>query len=495
MVSRSFSWSICLGVSCGLLSGTPHAEPRSRGPQAQFAARAEGVLVDVEVTRGGKPVEGLTTEDVSAVRVALARLRPRGNTALIDGAADDPPGVVFGRWMTAVQQHQPGTSDEALAAIWAMTPADRALIRTHLDELLTLLDNPAKASNYHSTAGSLSLSVVPALTRSEFLERAATLHADAVIFETRPPRPPTLDQPPVAGRGRGAGSDEPEVYSTSTDAEHLGAIVANANWPLARRLLDGLPAGAAFQTFATTWYHGVTAYLLAHGDFGEAETNLDHATQVMPGSAQSLFDLGCVAETLGMSIFQQVIDSTQSTAGATQKGRLGILVGAGTTKPSAKARAAEAASLFERALAIDPHLAEARVRWARLLELDKRWADATRQIGLALSDHPDRDVAFWAHLFGARAANALNNATDAEVHLTQALRLFPQAESAILEASDTALTHNDPVLAKSRLMSLADPSRDTSPAVDPWIRYPLGPGRLPDPPLQALWRAVPTGAR
>jgi VWFA-related protein len=156
------TWIIGLGMSCALLSGAPHAEPRSRGPQAQFAARAEGVLVDVEVTRGGKPVEGLTaadlslrddgvpqaievapssngavntvlaldssgstagqrlvdltaagrtfidnlvsgdrtalvtfnhfvqpvlplTEDLSAVRVALGRLQPRGNTALIDG--------------------------------------------------------------------------------------------------------------------------------------------------------------------------------------------------------------------------------------------------------------------------------------------------------------------------------------------------------------------------------------------------------------------------
>jgi tetratricopeptide (TPR) repeat protein len=195
-----------------------------------------------------------------------------------------------------------------------------------------------------------------------------------------------------------------------------------------------------------------------------------------------------------MNIFQQVIESTQSTAGATQKGRLGILVGAGPTKPSAKARAAEAASLFERALAIDPHLAEARVRWARLLELDKRWADARRQIGVVLSDQPDRQVAFFAHLFGAREANALGEASEAEAHIRQALALYPQAESAILEASDTALKHSDPVLAKSRLMSLADPSRDTSPVADPWLQYPLGPGRLPNPPLQALWRAVPAGS-
>jgi VWFA-related protein len=162
MASRPFSWILCLGLSYGLLAGAPHAERPSKGPQAQFAARAEGVLVDVEVTRGGKPVEGLTasdfslrddgvpqtievspsstgpvntvlaldnsdstagqrlleltaagqtfidnlvagdraglitfnhfvqpvlplTEDLSAVRVALGRLRPQGNTALIDG--------------------------------------------------------------------------------------------------------------------------------------------------------------------------------------------------------------------------------------------------------------------------------------------------------------------------------------------------------------------------------------------------------------------------
>jgi hypothetical protein len=49
MMSRSFSWSIYLALSYRLLLGTPQVEPRSRGPRAQFAARAEGVLVDVEV--------------------------------------------------------------------------------------------------------------------------------------------------------------------------------------------------------------------------------------------------------------------------------------------------------------------------------------------------------------------------------------------------------------------------------------------------------------
>jgi tetratricopeptide (TPR) repeat protein len=419
-------------------------------------------------------------------------------------AQDEPLAVVLGRWTTAVRDHAPGTSDAALAGVWAMTPADRVVIRNSLHLFLRFLDgadfNKAKGDVLVVAQGARS--VFP-LSRSDFLERAATLHADAVIFDTRPPGPPVFD--PHVSRGSGGASDNwgQAAYFSSSDGEFLNATIEGPNWPLARLLLDELPPGDVSEAFATTWYHGVTAYLLGLGNFGQAETNLNHATRMMPGSAQTLFDLGCVAETQGMNLFQQVILDDRDPLFRGRPGITGIVTDTSWVtwarvsgpRASTKARSAQAEGLFERALAIDPHLPEARVRWARLLELDKRWTDATRQIGLALTDHPDRDVAFWAHLFGARAANALGDATEAEAHIRQALALFPEAESAILEASNTALTHSDPVLAKGRLMSLADPSRDTALAADPWIAYPLGPGRLPDPPLQALWRAVPTGAR
>jgi tight adherence protein B len=64
MIGRSFVWTVSLGLGVAMLAGVPDAASRQT-PQAQFAARTEGVLVDVEVTRGGKPVQNLTTADFS----------------------------------------------------------------------------------------------------------------------------------------------------------------------------------------------------------------------------------------------------------------------------------------------------------------------------------------------------------------------------------------------------------------------------------------------
>src|SRR5690348_10914067 len=55
-------------------------------------------------------------------------------------AADERLAAVLRHWTTAVMGHSPGTSDSAVAAVWAMTPADRAVIRGSLPVFLRFLD-------------------------------------------------------------------------------------------------------------------------------------------------------------------------------------------------------------------------------------------------------------------------------------------------------------------------------------------------------------------
>ena len=399
---------------------------------------------------------------------------------------------VLARWTTAVMHHTPGKPDDALKTVWAMTAADRFAIRDHLRKFFSYMDGAdfKKATDDDLIIASAALALFPT-RRFEFVQRASTLHADAVIF-ARDGHEATEPDQRASDRwllNRQTVTSGQSVYFTSNDAEYQSVLFENPNWVIARQLLDDLPPGEASRDFAVTWYHGVTSWLLWDNNYGQAETNLNHATAAMPQSAQVLFDLGCVVETLGMNLLQQVIVDDNDPK---LRARRGLMEGRAI---SANERDDRARSLFERALAIDPYLPEARVRWARLLELDKQWTAAAQQIDLALAEHPDRDVAFFAHLFGARAANVLGNRTEAERHLAEALMLFPEAQSALLAASDTALRHSDPVLAKDRLAPLAEINRDETPKADPWLNYALGPGRLPAVGLYALWRAVPGAAR
>lgn len=291
-----------------------------------------------------------------------------------ESAADERLAAVLRPWTTAVMGHSPGTSDSAVAAVWAMTPADRAVIRGSLSVFLKFLDgaDSSRAQGDLLTVAEAARLLFP-LSRSEFLERAATLHADAVILDTRASGPIAFD--PRAPEGSFGATDNwgQAVYFSSSDGEYINATVENPNWPLARLLIDKLPPGAASEAFATVWYHGVTAHLLSQGNFGQAETNLNHGVKMMPRSAQILFDLGCVAETQGMTLFQQVIldDQNQLFRGHPPIGTItdtAWITWARVSAPraSTEERRAQAEGLFERALAVDPHLSEARVRWARL---------------------------------------------------------------------------------------------------------------------------------
>jgi tetratricopeptide (TPR) repeat protein len=359
------------------------------------------------------------------------------------------------RWLDAVRFHAAGEHDDQVK--W----------------LGSLGVEPWKALNagikaYFGSLGRASISNV-------VIDRAAIFHMDAAIFG-----PPA----PASRLGSGwTGGITPSLYRTQ-DGELEGREDANWNWILARKILDQLQPAPRHEPFAAFWYHASAAYMLWHGFYGEAGTHLEHAGFLFPTDARIAFDRGCLAEALGMPRSQFVIDSLL----ARRPGNRGIAMfvpGMGSNPgprgefQTARASNDEAEKRFRQALQIDPTFAEARVRLARLLELKGRNDDARKELETALgAPTPDPVVAYYGHLFAARADLALKQPESAAEHIRQALARFPDAQSALLVQSQVALMQSDAEGALAPVRHLAALAADPNHLEDPWWVYDTGPGRL-----------------
>jgi hypothetical protein len=414
-------------------------------------------------------------------------------------AADDPT-VPFTQWADAVLAHVPGTADAAVQTASALTPGDRKTIADRLGAFLFILSNPTAWQNgavppirIEQQVKSKATDVYwHKLTPQGFLERAAMLHADAAMFGRRPPVdvPTATTQSPPRVRLPGPTYQAPGSMFTARDGEVMGAIVANWNWSFARTLLDLVAPIPADDTFIGIWYHATTAYMLQQGEFGEALPHLEHAAKVLPNDALVAFDRACVAESFAMNQFQQLL-SDDGASLVFSSGRFARAPAGRPDIPNASDANAQARALYERAIALNPSLVEAHVRLAHELEIAGDYTAAAGQVRDALALSPPADVAFYAHLFGARAANALGHDADAEGHVRAALALYPSAGSALVAASQTALHRADPGTAVERLGRLAEPPPANSQGLDPWRQYIFGAGRIAELPLMELWHRVP----
>ena len=91
----------------------------------------------------------------------------------------------------------------------------------------------------------------------------------------------------------------------------------------------------------------------------------------------------------------------------------------------------------------------------------------------------------YGHLFAARALGTLKRQTEAASHLKQALALFPNAQSALIAASQFALVHADASGAIAPMQRLSGTDPETR--GDPWWHYHTGVGRYADALLKELW--------
>jgi tetratricopeptide (TPR) repeat protein len=414
-------------------------------------------------------------------------------------------------WINAVNAHQPGHLDRPAQFVGTLKYSDRAILNPAMTTFFVAVrgEPMSTKSDEQKRIVQLYLFVRGKPGLAAFVERAAVLHADAAIFRDKlpdfvddAPAPgttssidPRTGQPIVKRNGPPPPLLANDIAMVHTDGRVVGQDSLNWNWTFARSLLDLLMkepgkdharrghsdiATDSDVVFVAEWYHATSAYLLALGRHADLTRHLGHAAVALPDDPHVLFDRACYAETLGLPLYQVLPGDSGYWNAATH---IGIDV------PPEDKTDEDAEKLFRQALTIDPAYAEARVRLARLLERRGLYDEAAAQIEQALAAKPGDAVAYFAHIVAGRIALARGHAADALGQYRAALAIFPDAQSALLGASQAAVMNSDVTEALALVQKLGD--RTAAFMADPWWNYDLGAGRDVDELMAALWARVP----
>lgn len=423
---------------------------------------------------------------------------------------------LIGAWVQAVHTHVPGSPDESVAVVSRLTYQDRVEMNAGIELFFAALEQRKV-----NTGGNKAAESVVAIAHGAgmpdpkgFYERAAVIHTDAVVFGERFPQRLDATLPPPPSRRPGSSVDNRGSFTFRTpeqsvpplltntpfvahkDGEVLGTAFANWNWAFARSLLDRVVnnfaegavgscrgaecigtgraslASASSEPFIGAWYHATSAYMLADGLYGDATDHLHRAGEVLPNDARIVFDRASYAEILGLPPHQVLL--------ADWKPRM-----VNPRVPPLDKTNAEAERLYRRALELDPSLVEARVRLGRLLDVRGAHAEGLAELKTALAANPKPIATFYAHLFAARASQALGDIRGAAVHYDAALALYPYAQSALLGASQAALLGADVSGAVAPIERLGAASAPFD--ADPWRAYQLAAGRDVNDLMHQMW--------
>ena len=378
--------------------------------------------------------------------------------------------------------HAPGNNDESVDAIHAMSFDARVDLNGGLALFFAALKGAVPRLVTSATAhsiGEIAREVSQNPGREVFLKRAAILHTDAAIYGT-------YDDPSVfsAAAESASLSKAPPTpllsnhqLSVDNDGEILGSVRANWNWPFARSLLDQLSDRPGRDPFVGARYHATLAYMLQESFYGEMPPHLTRAAQLLPDDPRILFDRACYAEVLGLPRNQVLLsdeDVRQLEMGRTRRppGTQGI----GATHlgvPLAEVTNEDAERLFRRVLRADPGFVEARVRLARLLTVRRRYDEADAELATALAARPTDQIAYYAHLFAGRTAQALDALTPRSRTPPKPRRSLPARSRRCSPQSQAALLGSD---LQGAVVPLEQLGRRTE-VYDPWREYPLGSGR------------------
>lgn len=406
------------------------------------------------VTRGGVI---LITLLLFVLALPAAAQRPLSRSERVN-AAPAPflsPRSVAGRmapgrlraWVSAVYLHQPGQVDAASKPVWSWTRTDLADVLVTLDEVRNVLArsgmrNPNDAvhiGDWTVTMGELRemLGLTPAellvADLSRLIKRAVILHTDIAAAASdaskHPDFAPTLEIPAI----------------------HFG---------VAMDLADSLRPAAGTEEarqgqdpgFVSAWYRAVAAFLQAKREITSAPVFLDRALELYRDDPSLLMMAGGVCELLASPRVQEGNDIERDADIGTRDGNL---------------RRAEAR--YRRVLALEPKSPEARVRLGRVVGLLGRHQEALTTLTDARVSDGDREMRYYRALFLGDERDAVGNAAAARDAYTEALALFPAAQSSHLAMATFERKQGNREAASASVRGwLGGEARDSH---DPWTNY------------------------
>jgi tetratricopeptide (TPR) repeat protein len=424
------------------------------------------------------------------------------------------------QWLKAVMRHEPGTTDEAAQHVASWSASDIRRLWIDANAIAQLMrdprrsgfqsrakDQPATSTVQYSTlqlmrmkelacaaSGNLShpacvetraaSSLDPDLVRLStlasasrrggddnfVLRRGALLHADIAML-----MPDSVE--PMTG---GALDGPRRVRMHTSDGLALEVGELPPHWEIARMLLDFVrPAGAAnpapgLDDMVRLWYRSTAAWMQAREQHDTV--HLDRARAIFPNDADILFLSACQHEVYAGAPVQSALRA------------MPVPTGMRSDVVSSRAELHQAETLFRRALAANPSMGEARLRYGRVLLLLDRAADAANELRKALAMVSEDELRYYGELFLGAAETARRNFAAAREAYGRAARFYPEAQSPRIALSELARRLGDRGAAWREMQTIFErPASDAEPD-DPWWRYFMVQARNADDLLEALRR-------
>ncbi len=396
----------------------------------------------------------------------LLGLMPLSNGQEIDGESIDTHEklvAIASRWLMAVEQHEPGESDMAANTVGSWPASSVKKVICYIEDLAKLKrSNTLRRSETDQSLADLFPEEEASLIRrfmlnpNRILKLGALLHSDIAMLK--------LD----TGR-----TDLPAPLHIIIDDGHAAHHSGGLHWEFSRKLLNWIFLDPSADEMVRQWYVSVTAFMLAHRQWGYADTNLEFARRLFPKDAMLLFYLGVLHETYASPEIQSI-----------RERRFGVRAGIGSKKSELK----KAKKFFNKSMEADPEIPEVQLHLGRVMGLLGDHDKAVVELRLAAEGVRNSLLQYYCSLYIGHELALLNRREEARKQFEHAAMLYPTAQSPLLSLSHLARNSGnfeDAVITVQQVFRL--PAGDNL-LEDPWWLYSVSAVRNASALISEMYR-------